>query len=229
MKWIRLYITVEGQAEKEFADRALRPHLAGYSVEVRSRVVVTNRKLGKRGGVLDFKRIRGDLSRLMKEDGRAEARFTTMVDLYALPAEFPGWADALTKTIPVERVAMLEKALEIEFAEPRFIPFIQLHEFETLLYCDLSQLETRIAGSTSGIDALNREALGLEPEEINEGALTAPSKRIIRHVPIYERNKVRVGAPAAAAIGLNILRSKCPHFGQWLSRLESLGTPPAVI
>jgi hypothetical protein len=53
--------------------------------------------------------------------------------------------------------------------------------------------------------------------------MTAPSKRIIRHVPIYERNKVRVGAPAAVAIGLNNLRTKCPHFGNWLSRLESMG------
>ena len=66
----------------------------------------------------------------------------------------------------------------------------------------------------------------LEPEEINEGAATAPSKRIIRHLPVYEWNKVRVGAPAAAAIGLPILRQKCPHFGQWISKLERLAENP---
>jgi hypothetical protein len=225
MKWVRLYITVEGQAEKEFADRTLKPHLAGYSVDVRSRVVVTNRKLGKRGGVLDFERIRGDLSRLMKEDRHDEARFTTMVDLYALPSQFPGWTEARKKSHPVERVEALEKALGTEFNEPRFVPFIQLHEFEALLYCDLSELQKRIADSMAGITALRRDVQGLQPEEINEGPATAPSKRIIRHVPIYERNKVRVGAPAAAAIGLNRLRAQCPHFGAWLSRLESLGQP----
>ncbi len=222
-KWIRLYITVEGQAEKEFADRALKPHLAGYSVEVRSRVVVTNRKLGKRGGILDFEKIRGDVGRLIKEDRNAEARFTTMVDLYALPPQFPGWVEAGKKSHPVERVNVLENALLAEFNEPRFFPFIQLHEFEALLYCDLAELERRIANSASGISALSKEVYGLAPEQINEGPTTAPSKRIIRHVPIYERNKVRVGAPAAAAIGLNNLRAKCPHFGNWLSRLESLG------
>jgi hypothetical protein len=42
------------------------------------------------------------------------------------------------------------------------------------------------------------------------------------HLPIYERNKVRVGAPAAAAIGLPVLREKCPHFAQWLAGLEKL-------
>jgi hypothetical protein len=224
-KWVRLYITVEGQAEKEFADRALKPHLAGFAIDVRPRVVVTNRKLGKRGGILDFDKIRGDIGRLIKQDTHPEARFTTMVDLYALPSQFPGWTEARTKTIPRDKVKVLERALAEEFAESRFIPFIQLHEFEALLYCDLNELQSRITNSEAGIKLLRTEVEGMEPEEINEGATTAPSKRIIRHVPIYERNKVRVGAPAATAIGLNTLRSRCPHFGDWVSRLEALGNP----
>jgi hypothetical protein len=125
---------------------------------------------------------------------------------------------------PAERVRVLEKALEKALADPRFIPFIQLHEFEALLYCDLGELERRIADSSAGIKALRADVAGLNPEDINEGATTAPSKRIIHHIPIYERAKVRVGAPAAAAIGLHTLRSRCPHFGDWLSRLEALGT-----
>jgi hypothetical protein len=43
-------------------------------------------------------------------------------------------------------------------------------------------------------------------------------------VPRYEKLKVWVGAAAASAIGLHVLREKCPHFGQWLGRLEKLGT-----
>lgn len=229
MKWIRLYLTVEGQSEKEFADRALKPHLAGYGIDVRSRVVLTNRKLGKRGGILDFDKISGDIGRLMKADRNEDARFTTMIDLYALPSEFPGWVAARKKTQPAERVAVLETALRAEFAEPRFIPFIQLHEFETLLYCDLGELQRRIADSEAGIIALKQEVRHLEPETINEGATTSPSKRIIRHIPIYERNKVRVGAPAAAAIGLSTLRQKCPHFGHWLSQMEALGVPLGAV
>lgn len=225
-QWIRLYVTVEGQAEKEFADKALKPHLAGFAIDVRPRVVVTNRKLGKRGGILDFAKIRGDLVRLMKQDTHAEARFTTMVDLYALPSEFPGWKEALKKSVPLDRVKVLEMALAKEFGESRFLPFIQLHEFEALLFCDLDELQRRIADSASGIKDLRAEVGNTAPEDINEGATTSPSKRIIRHVPIYERNKVRVGAPAAVAIGLNILRNRCPHFGDWLARLESLGRLP---
>lgn len=220
--WKRLYVTVEGQAEKEFADKALHPHLAQFQIDVRPRVVLTNRKLGKRGGILDFEKIRGDLGRLMKQDAHAEARFTTMIDLYALPAEFPGWEAARRESAPSRKVALLEQSLAASFPDRRFLPYIQLHEFEALLFCDLSQLESRIADSARGIRALAREVAGLDPEEINEGANTAPSKRIIRHIPIYERNKVRVGAPCATAIGLQTLRAKCPHFDQWLSKLEAL-------
>ncbi|RYD30587.1 MAG: DUF4276 family protein [Verrucomicrobiaceae bacterium] len=222
MAWLRLYITVEGQAEKAFADLALTPHLANYNIEVKPRVVLTNRKLGKRGGILDFDRIRGDLMRLMKQDQHPEARFTTMIDLYALPAEFPGWEQARRKNNPLDRVSTLEQALYGEFPDPRFHPYIQLHEFEALLFCGLGELQARLPNSASAITALQQEVAHLESEAINEGPHTAPSKRIIHHLPIYERTKVRVGAPAAAAIGLSILRSKCPHFAQWLAKLEKL-------
>jgi len=222
MNWLRLYITVEGPAEKAFADQALTPHFANYNIEVKPRVVLTNRKLGKRGGILDFTKIQGDLIRLMSQDRHPEARFTTMIDFYALPPEFPGWGEARRRNGPVERVRVLEQALQAQFGDARFLPYIQLHEFEALLYCDLSQLQRRLTGSEHGIVALQRETGHLQPEEINEGAHTAPSKRIINHLPVYERSKVRVGAPAAAAIGLSALRSKCPHFNDWLTRLEQL-------
>ena len=231
MTWRRLYITVEGATERKFADEVLKPHLANYSIDVRSRVVLTNRKLGKRGGLFDFAKIRDDLRRLMQDDRSDEAAFTTMIDLYALPAEFPGWPEARKKAIAVQRVAILETAFRAEMRDERFWPHIQLHEFEALLYCDLSQLRSRIPESARAIEELSKDVVGLAPEDINEGSATAPSKRIIRHLPIYEKTKVRIGAPAAAAIGLPALRAQCPHFGAWVERLESLGEPlmePAI-
>src|SRR5262249_34587243 len=117
-------------------------------------------------------------------------------------------------------IAVLETAFQTEMRDLRFFPYIQLHEFEALLYCDLSQLQLRIPNSETAIGALSEDVAGLAPEEINEGATTAPSKRIIRHLPIYERTKVRIGAPAAAAIGLPALRERCPHFDSWVRGLE---------
>ncbi|HNP83531.1 MAG TPA: DUF4276 family protein [Nitrospira sp.] len=222
MKWVRLYVTAEGQTERKFAEDVLGPHLINYNIEVRARVVLTNRKLGRRGGIIDYDKIRGDLHRLMLEDQRKEARFTTMIDLYALPNEFPGWDKARKIADPRARIAVLETSLKVDIGDRRFFPYIQLHEFEALLYCDLSQLQRRVAGSEAGLSNLAKEVNGISPEEINDGLTTAPSKRIVRHVPIYERSKVRVGAAAAAAIGLPNLRSKCPHFNSWINSLEAL-------
>ena len=113
--WTRLYINVEGQTEKEFVDKAIKPHLTRYSIDVRPRLVVTNRKLSARGGVVNFDVFRNDLARLMREDRANEAKFTTMIDLYALPKEFPGWELARTARSSPEKVSFLEDALSATF------------------------------------------------------------------------------------------------------------------
>ena len=60
------------------------------------------------------------------------------------------------------------------------------------------------------------------PELINEGGTTAPSKRIISEIPEYEGMKPAAGPLVVQRIGLANLRSKCRHFGEWVNRLESL-------
>ncbi len=62
------------------------------------------------------------------------------------------------------------------------------------------------------------------PELIDDGANTAPSKRIIALIPQYGTTKRARGPLIAAAIGLPAIRAKCPHFDAWIKRLEELGT-----
>lgn len=225
MQFTRLYVVVEGQSEREFVKELLGPHLALRMLDVKPKVVVTNRKLNKRGGINNYGLLRSDLVRLLAEDRALDCRFTTMIDLYKLPPDFPGRAIAAKQKVRADKVTALEAAFRDDLGDPRFIPHLQVHEFETLLYCDLGQLAKRIDGSSPGIAALGQEVAGLDPEDINEGLTTAPSKRIVKHVPIYDNLKVRVGAPAASAIGLSTLRTNCPHFGAWVTTLEQLGTP----
>lgn len=222
MPWIRLYTLVEGQTERQFAESVLRPHLAEFNVELKAILVTTNRKLGSRGGVMQYAHMKQDLERRMSQDRHPEARFTTMLDFYALPTDFPGWQESRHKATPLERVTTIETALQKDVDVRRFLPYIQLHEFEALLYCDLMQLAKRMSDSKRDLMALAREVQGIPPEEIDEGQTTAPSKRIVQHVPLYEKLKVRVGAPAAAEIGLPALRACCPHFDGWVTRLEQL-------
>jgi hypothetical protein len=120
-------------------------------------------------------KIRNDLAMRLKEDHKSGARFTTMLDLYALPATFPGWAEAGACPTPQQRVTALESALHCDLGDPRFIPYIQLHEFEALLFCDLGELEKRIAGSGPALAALASSVGDLGPEDINQGPTTAPT------------------------------------------------------
>jgi hypothetical protein len=220
MTWVRLYLIVEGETERTFAEKTLKPHLAQFHVDVRPSIVITNRKLGTRGGGLGYARIEKDIRNRMKEDKNPEARFSTMFDLYALPADFPGCEDAAKETTPAMKVTHLERALSTPFGDPRFLPYLQLHEFEALLYCDLAEVEKRLDGVS--LKRLKAETAGVPPEDINEREDSAPSRRLVKHIPRYNKLKVRVGALAAGAIGLQVIRGKCPHFNDWLTRLEKL-------
>ncbi len=60
------------------------------------------------------------------------------------------------------------------------------------------------------------------PELINDGATTAPSKRINQFIPGYESSKVSVAPLIAQKIGLQTIREKCSHFNEWLTQLEQL-------
>jgi hypothetical protein len=224
-RWVRLHITVEGHAERVFIEQAVAPHLARFAIDARARIVKTNRKLGARGGVVDFEKVRADLVALLKEDRSDDARFTTMFDLYAIPDEFPGWATARQQRSPVDRATELERGLDVAMRDRRFFAHLQLHEFEALLFADdLNRLEARLPGHRAGFKELRSNVGALAPEEIDDGRETAPSKRIIKHIPLYEKVKVLHGAPAAALIGLETLMRRCPHFGAWVRRLEALGT-----
>jgi hypothetical protein len=224
---VRLYFYVEGQTEQEYVARVLRHHLAGLGVQVMGAVLAASgRKHGRviRGGGRRYQAMRNDLGNLLKQDARADARFTTMFDLYALHDGFPGWDEAeKQRHVPRERVLTLERAFEADVRDPRFIAHIQLHEFETILLCEPAHFALVYEDSASGITALqNAVAAVSSPELVNDGEATAPSKRIIQQFPRYGGQKTTVGVELAHCVGIDRARSLCPHFDRWLKALESL-------
>ena len=103
----------------------------------------------------------------------------------------------------------------------RFVPYIQLHEYEGLLFSDSRAFASGIAHPH-----LERQFRVVRnafptPEDINDNPDTAPSKQILRIYPQYR--KVLDGTLAAQAIGLDRMRQECPHFRDWVARLEALG------
>ena len=222
---IRLNFTVEGQTEETFVNRVLKPHLADRSVWASVRCVLTGRKRGYeyRGGMTTYQRARNDIMRWLLQDQNPDARFTTMFDLYALPNDFPGYQDSLKTPDPYERVSILEDALREDLDDWRFIPYIQLHEFEALLLSDPQKLDSQFYEYDKEIARLIKVADEFDsPEMIDDGTHTAPSKRIIAEIPEYDGRKVSAGPIVAERIGLPALRAKCQHFNDWLDKLESL-------
>lgn len=221
---IRLHVTAEGQAEQQFVNKVLAPHLSEYGVYVDARAVLTskdNRTATEyRGGLISYIKAKADIATWMKEDNHPECSFTTMFDLYALPEDFPGYAEAQMKIDPYERVKHLEISFDLDINDQRFIPYIQLHEFEALLLADPQQLDWEYMEHDRPIRNLLKMVGEQNPELINDGHSTAPSKRILQQIPEY--NKTIAGPAIAQQIGLSVLRDKCKHFDEWVTRLEEL-------
>lgn len=218
---IRMHVTAEGQTEQSFIKDVLASHLSKFHVFADARCVLTSRdkraSMEYRGGLLSYEKAKKDLQAWIKADNHPQCRFTTMFDLYSLPKDFPGYNTSRTLA-PYDRVRALEKAMADDINDYRFIPYIQLHEFEALILSDPKSLDCEYLEHDKPIRNLISMVSGQNPELINDGAKTAPSKRILGEIPEY--NKVTAGVSVTRLIGLKKLREKCQHFNEWLILLE---------
>lgn len=220
-----LKIHVEGYTEASFASRLLRPHLEEYncSIAVIINKTSNSRGIAHRGGLSHYEQFRVNTRRLLKN---RNAVVTTMIDYYGLPADFPGMAEMDRFPTSAERVAYLERRLDEDISgdtvlEDTFIPYIQLHEFEALLFSDVSVVDRVLfVGRESKYAELTEIRNQYAPEEINTRPETAPSKRLKKLYPRY--SKTVEGMAISERIGLPVIRSCCPHFDAWLTTLEQV-------
>ena len=221
----RLHFTVEGQTEETFVKRLLIDHLSHMDVFADVRLVETSREKGKifRGGMTTYAKARNDIMRWMKQDRGKDVFFTTMFDLYRLPQDFPGYDAARALSDPYRRVLALEKSFKECLDDPRFIPYLQLHEFEALLFSDPEKFQVVYIEETGAVDNLVAVRQQFQtPEHIDDGEDSSPSKRIIKEIPDYAKEKRSAGPIIASAIGLPTLLRQCAHFAEWVDILTGL-------
>ncbi len=221
----RLLLHVEGQTEETFVNEVLGDHLVGSDYEIVSARLVGNPRM-KRGGIRPWHGVKRDILRHLKEDRSAIAAI--MVDYYGLPLDWPGRAEAPSKASTSGKAEFVESALRENITEEmgnrfdarRFVPLVMMHEFEALLFSDPDRFAHAIgkANLAQGFREIRQEFEC--PEDIDDSPVTAPSKRIENLFPGYE--KPLSGVIAALEIGLQTMRSECPHFDEWLKRLEML-------
>jgi hypothetical protein len=223
----RLYLFAEGQTEQTFADTLIKPQLAQHDVFMHNPILIAHAKkkgLVHRGGGRKYVPMKNDIIRFLKQEKASDVFFTTMIDLYAIHPDFPGLAESESmRQDPLQRVEFLEQRFAEDIGDHRFIPYIQLHEYEAYLFADPTCFSYLDAERKQELRVLQSIANQYQtPELINDGQQTAPSKRIMAQFPDYERAKSTFGPQLAEHIGLQVIRSKCPHFNKWLSHLESL-------
>lgn len=216
----RVLILVEGQTEERFVKNVLRHTLWAKAIDIIPKIITTKRvKKGPdfKGGITEYQKVKNDLRRLLGDT--AVVFVTTFIDYYGLPPDFPGMSTRPNGS-PLERARHVETEWERKTAHPRFRAYLMIHEFEALLFAKPDEL-ARAVYQTDAKDTLMsiRNAFPT-PEDIDDDPQNAPSKRISRIVPAYQ--KTLHGPLVTGRIGLETMRQECPHFGEWLNWLESL-------
>jgi hypothetical protein len=217
----RALILVEGQTEERFVKDTLGPHFQTFELYLTPTLLTT--KVVKngpnfKGGVTNFDKFEADMRRLLVGAGQGTL-VTTMLDYYRLPDDFPGMAD---RPIPVDlftSIHHVEKAITNHFHDGRLLPFLALHEFEAWVFScptTLPQVMADVAKQRQFASVCNHYET---PEQINERPGHNPAARIVNLFPAYR--KTLHGPTATNRIGVQLIRKRCPHFHDWLTKLEN--------
>lgn len=220
---------VEGYAEMEFVNEIVGPHLNDLGIVWHRPILVANsvrKDRIARGGVRKYGPIRKDLQRLLSQFGGADFIFTTILDYYGLPDDFPGGKAPKPGVLtPLAKAQAMEQAWQNDIGDQRFRPNLLLHEYETLILARPESLLAAYPGTGEIIEDLRQDIVAFQnPEDINDNPETAPSKRIIRAFEAHQGryDKVAGGALAILELGLDVIRQRCPKFDGWMNMLEAL-------
>lgn len=204
----RVCILCEGTTEKEFVQSCLYPVLLEKGVSVWAENL---------GGDIKPQKI----ASFVRKHYASYDFISTLLDFYGFKQH-----NALDKA-SLEQEIMQTVSRLFENIDPavKFKPYVQMYEFEGLLFSDVSCFDWVSPDEWVTGHHLNQlqaiKSAFIHPELINNSRETAPSKRLNR---IFQGtyDKVQHGVLIAESIGLERIRAECPNFNEWLTWLESL-------
>lgn len=207
-------VICEGETEEEFCKTLLSVYLQKYcKIRIEVRLL---------GGNCNWQRIKDMAEKALKQ--QKNALVTTFFDYYGVKTKkFPNWIETvgINKANVRERIEILENGMLEEIDSNlryRFIPYIQLHEFEALLFNNIEVFDNNFKRSEFNranlLDVLNEFP---DPELINQKIETSPSHRLIEIIPSY--NKILYGNMLVEIIGIEQIKQKNKHFNDWIEQL----------
>lgn len=221
-KFIEVIAIVEGKTEQIFIEEILAPYLAAKNIYIHATQVS---KPGQKGGDVRFEKVKKDIGLHLKQ--RPDTYITTLVDYYGIKT-WPGIETIPSGASPAVISASINKATvdAVQFlyaqqrSDVRFVPYMAIHEFESLLFSDTAVLAAALSVREDKVIEILQECG--EPEAINNSPSTAPSKRLAALTEQGIFPKTTMGITIAKKIGIQRIREKCPLFNAWLTRFESL-------
>lgn len=214
----RLYFIVEGQTEKEFIHKSVRKHLNNFGIFDISVMMIQTSK-GNKGGFVNYQHLKNDILKILKSEKNIIV--TTFVDYFKIPNSTPNFDKILNISDTNQKISILEKGIFDDINDNRLLPYIQKHEFESLLFSNEIGFFNWFENQNV-IDELSSIIKEYDnPEDINSRQEFAPSKRIIKILSNFgeKYDKVAEGNLIAEEIGIDVILQKCPRFNQWLMNL----------
>ena len=213
-----IHFLVEGPTEEKFIKTLIQPFCQSLGLRAEPIIVFTQKeKSGRKfkGGHASYQNVREDILRLLYDT--SAVLVTTLIDFYGLPGEYPG-KNKLPRGDCYDQVQYLEQMFAKDINHRKFIPFFMLYEFEGLLFSSPDDIARFFPGQKVLQKFRKIKNSFPTPEKINGGKETHPSARISRLLPEYR--KALHGPLIATQIGLEKIRHECPHFNEWLLKLE---------
>lgn len=215
----KVHILVEGQTEEAFVKWVLSPCFENslYCIPI---IIKTKRvKSGPdfKGGITSYQKVKNDLFRLLNDT--SAIMVTTMIDYYGFALKVP-YKDLIKGKNCFERVVCLENLFQRDINNRKFAPYLQLHEFESLVFVSPEEIIKALGDGKKEKEILKIKKKFNSTEEINDNPNTIPSERLRNIFPSYD--KVLHGSMITRRIGLDTIRKECPHFNQWIEKLEKI-------
>jgi hypothetical protein len=211
---IQVLALVEGDTEEQFVSKVLGGALNSDCFHIRPI---------NWHGITRYAAARRELVQFVKTGPHT---ITTMFDYYGLPMDWPGRREAQgmahgKNVRHVEREILADIAGDDLALRQKFIPYIQYHEFETLLFCDPAVV-AGLMGSQRKAYELQAvvDQFGGDVERIDDDHNTCPSRRLQGFFPEYQ--KPLHGRMAIERLGLSAVRGRCSHFDEWFGKLLDL-------